>query len=89
MHISSLPGKTGIGTLGVHAYNFVDFFSLPEYPIIENSFEKGGKTINLYKLNKIVFNNQTIQLPTMSYTRIQSYKAVSTEDIELCVISKF
>lgn len=34
-------------------YNFVDFFSLPEYPIIENSFEKGGKTINLYKLNKI------------------------------------
>lgn len=25
MHISSLPGKTGIGTLGVHAYNFVDF----------------------------------------------------------------
>ena len=34
-------------------YNFVDFFSLPEYPIIENSFEKGGKTINLYKLHKI------------------------------------
>lgn len=25
MHISSLPGKTGIGTLGVSAYNFVDF----------------------------------------------------------------
>ncbi len=25
MHISSLPGSTGIGTLGVEAYNFVDF----------------------------------------------------------------
>ena len=25
MHISSLPGKTGIGTLGKEAYNFVDF----------------------------------------------------------------
>ena len=24
MHISSLPGKTGIGTLGKQAYNFVD-----------------------------------------------------------------
>lgn len=25
MHISSLPGKTGIGTMGRHAYSFVDF----------------------------------------------------------------
>lgn len=25
MHISSLPGNTGIGTLGKHAYQFVDF----------------------------------------------------------------
>ena len=25
MHISSLPGSTGIGTLGKHAYEFVDF----------------------------------------------------------------
>lgn len=25
MHISSLPGNTGIGTLGKHAYEFVDF----------------------------------------------------------------
>ena len=27
MHISSLPGKTGIGTMGQQAYNFVDFLS--------------------------------------------------------------
>ena len=26
MHISSIPGDTGIGTLGVEAYKFVDFF---------------------------------------------------------------
>ena len=25
MHISSLPGETGIGTLGKEAYKFVDF----------------------------------------------------------------
>ena len=25
MHISSLPGNTGIGTLGIEAYKFVDF----------------------------------------------------------------
>ncbi|MBQ2600998.1 MAG: 4-alpha-glucanotransferase, partial [Treponema sp.] len=25
MHISSLPGKTGIGTMGRNAYSFVDF----------------------------------------------------------------
>ena len=25
MHISSLPGDTGIGTLGIEAYKFVDF----------------------------------------------------------------
>ena len=25
MHISSLPGKTGIGTMGKNAYAFVDF----------------------------------------------------------------
>ena len=25
MHISSLPGKTGIGTMGKNAYEFVDY----------------------------------------------------------------
>ena len=25
MHISSLPGKTGIGTFGKEAYRFIDF----------------------------------------------------------------
>ena len=31
MHISSLPGKTGIGTLGSSAYAFVDFLKNNRY----------------------------------------------------------
>ena len=34
-------------------YGFVDYFKLPEEPIIERSFQKAGKTINLFKLSKI------------------------------------
>ena len=34
-------------------YGFVDFFSLPEDPIVEKSFEKGGKIINIFKLSRI------------------------------------
>ena len=34
-------------------YGFVDFFSLPENPIVEKSFEKGGKIINIFKLSRI------------------------------------
>jgi len=34
-------------------YGFVNYFSLPEVPIIERSFQKGGKTINMFKLSKI------------------------------------
>ena len=34
-------------------YGFKDFFSLPEDPIVEKSFERGGKTINIYQLHKI------------------------------------
>lgn len=29
MHISSLPGKTGIGTFGKAAFDFVDFLKKP------------------------------------------------------------
>lgn len=34
-------------------YGFVDFFKLPEKPIVEREFEKNGKIIKLFKLNKI------------------------------------
>ena len=34
-------------------YGFSDFFQLPEDPIIDKTFERGGKTINIYKLHKI------------------------------------
>jgi DNA polymerase-3 subunit alpha len=34
-------------------YGIVDFFSLPEEPVVDRSFVKGGKTINLFKLTKI------------------------------------
>jgi DNA polymerase-3 subunit alpha len=36
-----------------YKYGFADFFKLPEEPAIESSFERGGKTINILKLDKI------------------------------------
>ena len=34
-------------------YGFSDFYSLPESPVVDRTFTKGGKTINIFKLNKI------------------------------------
>ena len=34
-------------------YGFVDFFSLPEDPVVEKTFTKGGKDIHIFKLHKI------------------------------------
>ena len=34
-------------------YGFVDFFSLPEDPIIDKTFTKNGKDIHIFKLHKI------------------------------------
>ena len=34
-------------------YGISNFFNLPEDPVIDRSFVKGGKTINLFKLTKI------------------------------------
>ena len=34
-------------------YGFVDFFQLPEEPIVDRTFSKGDKTITMYKLHKI------------------------------------
>ena len=34
-------------------YGFVDFNSLPEDPVVEKTFTRGGKDINIFKLSKI------------------------------------
>jgi hypothetical protein len=34
-------------------YGFVDFFSLPEEPVVEKTFSRGGKDINIFKLYHI------------------------------------
>ena len=34
-------------------YGIFNFFKLPEDPVVDRSFEKNGKTINLFKLYKI------------------------------------
>lgn len=34
-------------------YGFVNFFQLPEDPIVDKAFTKGNKTITMYKLHKI------------------------------------
>lgn len=34
-------------------YGFVDYFNLPEEPVVERSFFKGGKEIKIFKLSKI------------------------------------
>ena len=39
--------------INVNRYGISDFFKLPEEPVVDKWFEKGGKRINMYKLNKI------------------------------------
>ena len=39
--------------VNVEKYGIVDFNSLTEEPLIERTFEKNGKTINMFKLSKI------------------------------------
>ena len=39
--------------VNAYRYGLVDFFNLPEEPVVEKSFERGGKTINMFKLSKI------------------------------------
>ena len=34
-------------------YGFVDFYTLPEDPVIEKTFQKAGKNINIFHLNRI------------------------------------
>lgn len=42
-----------LANLDEERYGFVDFFELPEDPIVDRSFYKGGKQINIFKLSKI------------------------------------
>ena len=39
--------------VNMNRYGFVNFFDLPEQPIVEKTFWKGNKQINMYKLYKI------------------------------------
>ena len=39
--------------INMSKYGFVDFFKLPEEPVVDRTFTKAGKTINIYKLSKI------------------------------------
>jgi DNA polymerase-3 subunit alpha len=34
-------------------YGIVDFFKLPENPVVEKTFVRGGKEVNIFKLSKI------------------------------------
>lgn len=42
-----------LANINMSKYGFVDFFKLPEEPIVDRTFTKAGKTINIYKLSKI------------------------------------
>lgn len=42
-----------LSNVNTQKYGLVDFFSLPEDPIIEKTFKKGASIIPIYKLNRI------------------------------------
>jgi DNA polymerase-3 subunit alpha len=42
-----------LANIDYNRYGFANFFDLPSDPVVERSFMKGGKKINLYKLSKI------------------------------------
>lgn len=50
-------------------YGIVDFFSLPEDPKVEKTFQKGNATINIYEINKIcgtcIAKNKTKGIATL------------------------
>lgn len=72
-----------LANLKTNVYNISDFESLPDGPVVENSFEtKDGSTIKMYKLNRIAGtvidkdkNHSTITLLTTSgVTTVKIYK---------------
>ena len=42
-----------LANVDTNRYGFVDFYSLPEDPVVEKTFNRGGKDINIFKLYKI------------------------------------
>ena len=42
-----------LANINPYKYGFSDFFALPEDPVVDKSFTKNGKTINIFKLHKI------------------------------------
>ena len=42
-----------LANVDANRYGFVDFYSLPEDPVVEKTFNRGGKDINIFKLYKI------------------------------------
>ena len=53
-------------------YGFVNFYSLPENPVVEKTFKRGGKEINIFKLSKIcgtcIAKNKTKSIVTLLTT---------------------
>ena len=53
-------------------YGFSNFFELPEDPIVEKTFQKGGKDIHIFKLHKIcgtcIAKNKTKSIATILTT---------------------
>lgn len=53
-------------------YGFVDFYKLPQEPIVERTLTKGAKQINIFKLNKIcgtcIAKNKTKSIVTLLTT---------------------
>jgi DNA polymerase-3 subunit alpha len=39
--------------VNVGKYGFANFYALPENPVVESTFTRGGKQINIFKLSKI------------------------------------
>jgi DNA polymerase-3 subunit alpha len=42
-----------LASVNATKYGFVDFFKLPPEPVVEKTFVRGGRDINIFKLNKI------------------------------------
>ena len=45
--------KHELAHVNTDKYGFVDFYALPEDPVIEKTFQKAGKNINIFHLNRI------------------------------------
>ena len=73
-------------------YGFVDFYSLPEDPVIEKTFTKGGKDIHIFKLNRIcgtcIAKNKTKSTVTILTTTGVVMSSLE-KNISQCLINRF